>query len=132
MFDAEPSEDAARRIGGRVTAGRARVGLKPLEAFDPGPDLAQQAEDVLAGSIEPMAALRVANRALAARMGSSVWGSVAEGNDLDSIPIPHEILGAAHSKLAIRVTHHRARGAAWGQYVVFFVMLQEPAAQQFM
>jgi hypothetical protein len=132
MFDTEPSEDDARRIGARVTANRAAVGLKPLVVFDPGPDLAQQAEQVLAGSIEPMAALRVANRALAARMGSSVWGSVAEGNDLDTIPIPHEILGAAGSKLAIRVTHHRVRGAAWGQYVVFFVMLQEPAAPQFL
>jgi hypothetical protein len=69
-----------------------------------------------------MAVLRFAIQGLAERTGGTVSGYVAEGNDVDTIPIPDALLHTPKGSLVVQVTHHRVAGAAWGQYVVFFLL----------
>ena len=47
-----------------------------------------------------------------------------------SAPIPEAVLHAAQGSLAIQVTHHRVKGAAWGQYVVLYILAAGGAEQK--
>jgi len=58
--------------------------------------------------------------------GSHVHGFVAEANDIELTSLPDALVTAAGGRVAISVTHHRVKGAAWGQYVIFYLFV--PAA----
>lgn len=53
----------------------------------------------------------------------SVGGYVLETSDLKHIEFPPELLDPKANDIEVTVTHYRARGGAWGQYVVMFVIL---------
>lgn len=48
-------------------------------------------------------------------------GYLVEANDLDRAPLPEELVNVPSGSVAIAVTHHRVKGAAWGQYVIFYL-----------
>jgi hypothetical protein len=52
-------------------------------------------------------------------------GYVLETNDLRSVAVPDVFLKAGPRTLALTVTHHRAAGAAWGQYVILTLLKSE-------
>jgi hypothetical protein len=78
---------------------------------------------VLERDAQPMAVLDRAMNQAARRTGGMVNGMVLEANDLDQGKVPEEFLGPGSPELALRITHHRAPGGAWGQFVVFAVFL---------
>jgi hypothetical protein len=71
----------------------------------------------------PMAALQQVMEATVAQIGTSVAGYLLETNDLARVQIPKELLAPGPQRVVVGVTHHRAPGAAWGQYVVMVVLV---------
>jgi hypothetical protein len=59
---------------------------------------------------------------------SGVRGFVFETIDPEEMPPPAELLRPTAPRLAVGVTHHRVPGAAWGQTIVFIVMVDDGAA----
>jgi hypothetical protein len=57
------------------------------------------------------------------RKGVSVKGYVFEAGDLTRVEVPPELLTQGPLQVIVGVTHHRAPGAAWGQYVLFAIVL---------
>jgi hypothetical protein len=75
--------------------------------------------------------------ALSAMLGSVVWdsgrpamGYVLETNDVGAVAVPDVLLRPGPLTLSIAITHHRAPGAAWGQYVVFMLLPQAQRVQE--
>ncbi len=122
LFESSNHDADVSRIVARVASARAARGVTPLARVDGGRELVEGAQTVLAGTREPMAVLRFALQGLAQRTGGTVSGYVVEGNDVDTIPIPDPLLHIPKGSLVVQVTHHRVAGAAWGQYVVFFLL----------
>jgi hypothetical protein len=116
--------DEARVIE-RMTAARAARGKPPLSNIEAPPAMAEQVAMVLSGDEEPMAAVQRGMQSLALRSSGTVRGYVSEANELGLAPIPDEILRMPRGKVAVIVTHHKVKGAAWGQYVVFFLVVGE-------
>lgn len=125
LFDtADPVADTAHVVDRIATLRRAR-GHKPLGRLA-APALDEQSRRVLSGAVEPGAALYASMQAVAAQaVAGRVHGYLVEGNDVDQMPVPDEILDLPGGALAVCVTHHRVRGAAWGQYVIFYVVLTD-------
>jgi hypothetical protein len=125
LFESPNHEADAARVVARVKAERARRGRAPLSSFEAATALADPMKHVLAGDAEPTAALHAGIRSLAQRTSGTVHGFVAEVNDVDRVPIPEAILEAPKGAFAIAVTHHRVKGAAWGQYAVFYLLVTD-------
>jgi hypothetical protein len=49
-------------------------------------------------------------------------GYVMETTDPSTVEVPEVFLQPGPLPLALVMTHHRAPGAAWGQYVIFTLM----------
>ncbi len=60
---------------------------------------------------------------IAASSGVSTFGYVLEASDLENVEIPDVLLKTGTLPLMLSVTHHRAPGAAWGQYVIFALLV---------
>ena len=56
--------------------------------------------------------------------GATVQGFVWETHDLDAIEFPKELLQEGDLAFAVGVTYYRAKGGAWGQYAVLFVVVK--------
>lgn len=122
-FDGVDHDADAARVLARVNEVREANG-RPALARAQSPELREQAALVLDGKREPMLALDTAIHAAAQRSRTSVGGFVVESNDLEHAPLPESVLRAAGGTLSVEVTHHRAEGAAWGQYVVLYMLVQ--------
>ena len=73
--------------------------------------------------VSPMEALQATMQVAVARTGQGVHGYTLETNDLDQVEVPAALLTRGPMRMMLGVTHHRAAGAAWGQYVVMVVIL---------
>ncbi len=121
LFESNDHDAEADRLAERVAALRAERQLPaPVRVASPD-ELAPEARLVVEREKPPMAALDDAMQAVATKTGNSVAGWVVEATDLDAIAIPEPLLRPGALQFAIEVTHHRAPGAAWGQYVVLIV-----------
>jgi hypothetical protein len=89
-------------------------------------NLAAQARLVHEGKKDPGEALRAALEGESAVMERAMRGFAFEGTNLDTIRFPDELMKPEPLFVGIEITHHRAPGAAWGQYVVFVLMVDEP------
>jgi hypothetical protein len=128
LFESPNHEADVARVLARVKTERASRGKAPLGPIDAAPAMADQMALVLAGKREPVAALNAGMRSLAQRTFGAVYGFVAEANEVDSAPIPEPVLHAPKGALAVAVTHHRVKGAAWGQYAIFYFLVTESGA----
>jgi hypothetical protein len=70
-----------------------------------------------------MDAMQATMRVAVERTGQGVHGYTLETNDLDQVEVPAALLTPGPLRMMLGVTHHRAEGAAWGQYVVMVVIL---------
>jgi hypothetical protein len=70
-----------------------------------------------------MDALQATMQVAVARTGQGVHGYTLETNDLDQADVPGVLMTPGPLRMMVGVTHHRAPGAAWGQYVVVIVVL---------
>jgi hypothetical protein len=119
-FFESPDHDAdAGRVLKRLAETRRAIGRPALVPIAHVPVLEEQSARVLAGATEPGAALYTSMQALAEQVsGARVHAYLIEANDLDRAPLPDGLVAAPAGSVAIVVTHHRVRGAAWGQYVI--------------
>jgi hypothetical protein len=119
-FFESPNHDAdAGRVLNRLVQARKAIGRPALVPMAHVPVLEEESARVLAGATEPGAALYTSIQALAQQViGARVHGYLVEANDLDRAPLPDELIAAPAGSVAIVVTHHHVKGAAWGQYVI--------------
>jgi hypothetical protein len=122
LFDAADHRADADRVFAGLTAQRAARRLGPptrltnfktlsaeVRKFDQGKPMQETLDDILAGAAGPL--------------GRDVHGAVFESTDLDVIPFPAALFAITPPYVAIEVTHRKAPGAAWGQYVIFVITL---------
>jgi hypothetical protein len=85
----------------------------------------EQLARIQRGEATPSEALRVLMQETANGMpGATVQGFVWETHDLDAIEFPKELLQEGDLAFAAGVTYYRAKGGAWGQYAVLFVVVK--------
>jgi hypothetical protein len=128
LFESDDHTRDEARFVERLAAARTARGLPApvrVRGFD---TIARETDLVLREGKVPMAALDDMMRAVVARTGSSVRGYVLETSDLEATEIPRQLLGAGPLRAVVAVTHHRVAGAAWGQYVVFVIVLAPTTA----
>ncbi len=125
LFESSDHEGDSTAMAEHVAARRAQLGKPPLAKIAVSGVFAEEAKLVLAGALEPSDALNVAMRSVAQRVAGRVQGFLVETNDLEHAPIPDDLLRAPKGAFAVEVTHHRVKGAAWGQFVVFYLLVVE-------
>jgi len=129
LFEGASDAPKQAQMVERVSAARKELGLRALAALDAGREIREQARLVLQGKRQPYEALETVMQALVERRTEYVEGFTVETNDLTHVRIPDAVLRAPAGSLAIEVTHHRVEGAAWGQYVVLFVLARPDPSQ---
>jgi hypothetical protein len=126
MFDSTDHDTDTEVLARRLVEARHALGRPLLTRLEHVRSLDEQSRRVLEGAVEPGAALNTAMQTLADQSaGSRVLGFLSEGNDLEHAPLPDVLLSAPAGKWAIAVTHHRVKGAAWGQYVIFWLLVSD-------
>ena len=123
LFDSDDHAAEATRFFQRVAAARTARGL-PAPVRVPGlGEMDAELARVAREGTPPMAALQATMQLAVARTGQGVHGYTLETNDLDQVDVPAPLLARGPLRMMLGVTHHRAEGAAWGQYVVVVVIL---------
>jgi hypothetical protein len=102
----------------RIAAVRQAKGLPPPRLLDIS-SLKSAVEDIRRGT-SPDEALRNASRQ-AVRRGYTL---LLQTVNLRQTPVPPELLENRPLNLALAISHYRAPGGAWGQYVVMFLVSQ--------
>jgi hypothetical protein len=131
MFASADHTADAQHMWMRIAAARARLRVPPLRKIDGGDELRRETQLVLSGAREPSLAVRAAMQSLAdsgEAAGSIVSGYTVETTDLDAAEVPPLVVHSAKGALAVAVTHHRVTGAAWGQYVVMYLLVEPVGA----
>jgi hypothetical protein len=122
MFGAQDHATDATRFFQRIAAARAARGLPaPVRVQGLG-EMDAELDSVNQEKKPPTAALDATMQVAVERSGQSVRGYALETNDLDTAEVPEVLLRPGALKLMVGVTHHRAKGAAWGQYAVLIVL----------
>jgi hypothetical protein len=128
LFESRDHSADEKRVLAKISAMRALHGAPAAVRVGGLDELAQEAALVQSKGKPPAEALQNVLDAAAQRTGGGVRGLVLETSDLDELPLPPELLAPGPLRIALAVTHHRAEGAAWGQYVVFIVVSPVAAA----
>jgi hypothetical protein len=123
LFDTDDHAADATRFFRRVVAARTARGLPAPSRMQGLGEMDEEIARVAHEGTAPMAALQATMQIAVARTGQSVHGYTLETSDLDQVEVPDALLTAGPMRMMIGVTHHRAEGAAWGQYVVVIVIL---------
>jgi hypothetical protein len=120
----------AHRVLLRIQRARLARGLSkpvPIAGLD---RLAAQAVLVRDGQKDAYDALSDGLAAERAHAGRSVRGWVVAVNDIETMPLPPELLASGQLAVGIEVTHFRPAGAPWGYYVVFLLIPGADAPQE--
>ena len=120
FFEGTDHAADADRLFARVERERTARGLPPPRRMQGLDVLSAQARRVTEGA-QPAASLRIALDQESTRRRQSLRGMQLEAVDLDHAQLPDELFARRDLTLGLAVGHTRAPGAAWGQYVVFFV-----------
>ncbi|MEO8877469.1 MAG: hypothetical protein ABI461_17875 [Polyangiaceae bacterium] len=129
LFQSDDHSREEATLYARIDAARAARGLTPPTHLSGFPELHQQAVRVLTEAENPGVALQSMLEAATARSGSSAMGYVVETTDIEHVTLPAIAMRAGDLRIAVVVTHHRAEGAAWGQYVVFLITVGDNVTQ---
>lgn len=119
------AEDVKRLLVRTVLA-RRRMKLPPPTRLG-GMQAVMQAElaRVNQGTAQPMEALqRVLARGVS-QFGADMRGYVVEATSLDALQIPAEVLAQPKLYLEIGVTHFKPEGAAWAQFVILVIFVDQ-------
>lgn len=120
LFEGNDHRAEADRVVAGLTEARIERGLPAPVRLVNVPHLADQLEAVRAEKKAPGAVLHETLEYMAARLASGhIQGFVFETLDVDRLELPKELFAPGPMRVAVEVTHHRAPGAAWGQYVVY-------------
>ncbi|KYF78445.1 hypothetical protein BE11_08065 [Sorangium cellulosum] len=106
----------------RVIEARRRMGLAPPKRLASMPEVMKEELGLVhAGESDPGSALDAVLEQAVHRFGRNMRGHVVETTSIEALELPPEILRQRALHLDIGVTHHRPKGAAWAQYVIFIV-----------
>jgi hypothetical protein len=130
LFESPDHAAEASRFFDRIVTARAARGLGPTSRVQGIREFDVALAHVLKGDASPTEALDNTLQVVVYRTQHSARELAFETNDLDAAPLPAELMAPGPLHLMIGVTHHRAEGAAWGQYVVFLVVLAESQVTQ--
>jgi hypothetical protein len=113
-----------KRLFARVLAARQRLSLPPpRRLIDVQQAMLDQLARVYEGKQQPMEALQSVLRMGTRAYGENMKGYAVELISLDELEIPESVLKLKNLDLEIGVTHHKPKGAAWGQLVVLVAFL---------
>lgn len=129
FFGAEDALANAQRVLARVVRERASRGLPKPASMGQLASLSVEATAVRAGEREAMEGLDRAMKSEVARLGRGVHGWAVLAQDLDTMPLPKELFAPGPLTVSAEVTHYKAEGAAWGTYLVYFLVHAEVAQQ---
>jgi hypothetical protein len=123
LFESDDHTADATRFFQRIAAARTARGLPaPVRVQGLG-EMDAELTRVARQGEAPMAAMQATMQVAVERTGEGVHGYTLETNDLDQVDVPAALLTPGPLRMMLGVTHHRAEGAAWGQYVVMVVIL---------
>jgi hypothetical protein len=123
FFQSDDHAAEEERFFDRLTEARAAAGVPAPVRVTGLENVRTECAAVMRGDKPPMGALQELMNLVARRTGRDVHGYVFETNDMNRVPVPRQLLGAGPMEVIVGVTHHKAPGAAWGQYVVFTILL---------
>jgi hypothetical protein len=98
-------------------------GVAPLRRVESDSNMKQALAQVSTNSLGSMKALQGLLQQTVEYTGSGVQGFVVETNDVKLMKWDPVLTDSSTLDVEVGVTHYRAPGAAWGQYVVYFVVL---------
>jgi hypothetical protein len=120
-----------RRLFQRVAAARERLSLPPPRRLaEVKEEMLDQLARVFEGSAQPMDALNVVLKRGTTQYVANMKGYAAELTSLEALEIPDEVLKLKKLDLEIGVTHHKPKGAAWGQLVVLVAFIDYGEGQK--
>lgn len=121
FFEGVDHGAAAERVLERVERERVARGLPPPRRMDGLEVLRAHAAEVAAGRMVPSEALQRGLNAESQRRRRPLQGLQLETVSLEHARLPDALFAGRDLGLGVAVAHTRAPGAAWGQYVVYFV-----------
>jgi hypothetical protein len=127
LYESDDHSAEEAQFMSKVIAARANRGLpKPVRVggFE---DMNVQSKEVRLAGKAPMAALQDLLQAAVDRSGATVRGLVIETTDPAHVDVPGDLLTDGPLNMLVTVTHHRAPDAAWGQYVIFVLVVDGAA-----
>lgn len=130
FFGSEDHAGDAQRVLLRLQRARLARGLSkpiPIKGLD---RMKAQAALVRLGQKDAYVALNDALTEERDRSGVGVKGWVVGTHDIETMPLPPEMLTSPQLQVGIEVTHYRPEGVPWGLYVVFFLSPAGSAAPQ--
>ncbi|TMQ11955.1 MAG: hypothetical protein E6J90_33045 [Deltaproteobacteria bacterium] len=118
--------DDVKRLLIRTVQARRRMKLPPPTRLgDMQAVMQAELARVNHGTAQPMEALqRVLARGVN-QFGADMRGYVVEATSLDALEIPAEVLAQPKLVLEIGVTHHKPQGAAWAQFVILVIFVDQ-------
>ena len=123
LFESEDHSAEEAQFLWRVTGAREARGLPAPVRVGGLEEMHTESSEVLLRGKAPMAALQDLLQVVVERTGSSVRGYVIETTDPAHVEVPAELLSDGPLHVVVGVTHHRAPDAAWGQYVIFVLVV---------
>ncbi len=111
----------ANSLFARIEHERTQRGLPPPRRMR-ADVLRAQAERVSRGQAQPGVALQIALDQESRRWQRPLSGLRFETVDLDRAPLPDALFARRDLRMGLAVAHTRVHGAAWGQYVVYFMI----------
>jgi hypothetical protein len=122
LFDSDDHTADAALFFRRIGEAREALGLPAPHRIDAPDEMKKLTARVLREETTPQGALRAMLDSAAWQSGRTTYGYVLETNSVGAVDIPDVFLKPGPLSIALTVTHHRAPGAAWGQYVLFTLM----------
>jgi hypothetical protein len=126
LFDSEDHAADEALFARRITEARAARGLGAAIPIRASEEMRRLAARVRREEVTPQGALNEMLASMSWQSGAAAYGYVLETNDLASVEVPEVFLKQGPLPVVLAITHHRAPGAAWGQYVIFTLL---PAAR---
>jgi len=122
LFDSEDHAADEALFFRRIKEARAARGLAAPLLFRASDEMRQLASRVRREEVTPRGALNEMLASLSSQSGAAAYGYVLEANDPASVDVPDVFLKEGPLPVVLAITHHRAPGAAWGQYVIFTLL----------
>jgi hypothetical protein len=122
LFESDDHSADESRFLARIKEARDALALPPPTYVRATRDMREHAAAVRTGEETPQGALNEMVATFSYETGAPAYGYVLETNDPSTVAIPEVFLKAAPFPMSLLMTHHRAPGAAWGQYVIFAVL----------
>jgi hypothetical protein len=122
LFDSDDHTADSTLFFRRVAEAREELGLPAPRRIAAPDEMKKLTARVLREETTPQGALHAMLASAAWQSGRTTLGYVLETNRVGAVDIPDVFLKAGPLSMAVTVTHHRAPGAAWGQYVIFTLM----------